>query len=126
MSILVPVRPGDPRYTTYIKKIEFQSGIVYQSGKSTTVYVTAEMWGRIAAEIEAQYSDMLLDPDRPMPRNKGAALVFGALDPKLTVANSGTDDQRQVARMNRGQPGADEFQNILRRVATAPWAEHHA
>ncbi len=101
---------GDPRTTTYIRRLERISGII---GRSTDMYVTAEHWGWIIAELDAQYSgpDALMDPTKPAPwkLHPNNPLVFGRHDPKLRVINSGTDDEKVVWLLNEAPAAVAEF-----------------
>ena len=95
--------PGHPSTTRYVQQLNLVAGLV---GRPTTLYLTAQHWGWVMAELEAQYKDALMDPTRPGPwANPKKPLQFGP----LKVVNAGTDDERAVNRMNHDTPGAIDF-----------------
>jgi hypothetical protein len=100
--------PGDPRTTMYVKKIGLIAGLV---GRETLYYVTSSHWREIAAELDAQYLDALMDPKGPIPWRVSDTFKIGP----VTVVNAGTEDQRVVNRKNADTPGAIDF--IARRDA---------
>jgi hypothetical protein len=100
--------PGDPRTTAYVKQINLIAGLIE---RPTVMYVTADHWRKIAAELDAQYLDALMDPDGPIPWRVKDEFKIGPLH----VVNAGTDDERGVNRKNRDTPGAIDF--IARRDA---------
>ncbi len=108
MTIQYLVVRGDPRTTNYIRELELKSGLIK---RSTDMYVTAEHWGWIIAELDAQYSDALMDPTKPAPwkLHPNMPLVFGRHDPKLRVINSGTDDEQVVWLLNEAPAMVAEF-----------------
>ncbi len=97
-----------PSRTQYVKQILLQSGLIKCS---TDIYVTAEHWGWIIAELDAQYSDALMDPTKPAPwkAHPNKPLQFGRHDPKLRVINSGTDDEKVVWLLNEHPAAVAEF-----------------
>lgn len=94
--------PGDPRTTQYVKQITVIEGLLE---RETVMYVTADHWRRIAAELDAQYLDALMDPTGPVPWHVSDTFKIG----RLTVVNAGTDSQREVNRKNWSTPGAIDF-----------------
>lgn len=90
---------GDPKVTKYIRQLELISGLIE---RSTVMYVTAQHWGDIIAELDAQYGDVMMDPTKPAPwkLHPNKPLRFGMHDPHLTVINSGTDDQTVCNLLN--------------------------
>lgn len=100
--------PGDPRTTMYVKQINLIAGLVE---RDSVMYVTTDHWCKIAAELDAQYLDSLMDPTRPIPWRASDTFKIG----HLTVVNAGTDDQRTVNRKNADTPGAIDF--VARREA---------
>ncbi len=98
-----------PSRTLYYKQLELISGIIKVS---TDFYVTAEHWGWIIAEFEAQYSDALMDPTKPAPwkLHPNAPFVIGVPpNPVLRVINSGTDDEHVVWLLNEAPAAVAEF-----------------
>lgn len=97
-----------PSRTQYIRQLQLISGLIRVS---TDMYVTAEHWGWIIAELDAQYSDALMDPTKPAPwkLHPNQPLEFGRKDPKLRVINSGTDDEKVVWLLNEAPAMVAEF-----------------
>jgi hypothetical protein len=97
-----------PSRTQYIRQLQVISGLIKVS---TDMYVTAEHWGWIIAELDAQYSDALMDPTKPAPwkLHPNNPLIFGRHDPKLRVINSGTDDEKVVWLLNETPAMVAEF-----------------
>lgn len=93
---------GDPRTTMYIKQISVIAGLVE---RPTVMYITADHWRKIQAELDAQYLDCLMDPKGPIPWRVSDNFKMGP----LTVVNAGTESQAAVNRMNRDTPGAVDF-----------------
>jgi hypothetical protein len=97
-----------PSRTRYMRQIQLIAGLIT---RSTDYYVTAEHWGRIIAELDAQYSDALMDPTKPAPwkPHPNEPFVFGMHDPKLRVINAGTDDEKVVWLLNEHPAAVAEF-----------------
>lgn len=100
--------PGDPRTTMYVKQLGVIAGLL---ARPSVMYITADHWQKIQAELDAQYLDALIDPKGPIPWRVSDTFKIGG----LTVVNAGTDDQRTVNRKNADTPGAIDF--IARRDA---------
>lgn len=99
--------PGHPSSTKFVKQLLLISGLI---GRSTKIYLTSKHWGMVMAELDAQYMDALVDPDGPVPWHSGGDSFAIGNDPKkLTIINSGTDDQLVVNKLNRDTPGAVDF-----------------
>ncbi len=98
-----------PSRTQYVKQILLQSGLIKCS---TDIYVTAEHWGWIIAELDAQYSDALMDPTKPAPwkAHPNNPFVVGVPpNPVLRVVNSGTNDEKVVWLLNEHPAAVAEF-----------------
>lgn len=97
-----------PSRTQYIRQLELISGLI---ARSTDMYVTAEHWGWIIDELNAQYRDALMDPTKPAPwdLHPNKPLEFGMHDPKLRVINAGTDDTQVVWMLNEAPAMVAEF-----------------
>lgn len=100
--------PGDPRTTLYVKQINLIAGLIE---RESVMYVTADHWRKIAAELDAQYLDSLMDPAGSIPWRVSDTFKIG----RLIVVNAGTEDQRAVNRKNADTPGAINF--VARREA---------
>jgi hypothetical protein len=99
--------PGDPRTTSYVKKLSTIAGLLQ---RDTVMYVTSGDWTRLTRELDAQYSDCLMDPTRPAPWNTGSEFVIHQMgDCRLTVVNAGTESQLDVNKKNQDTPGAIDF-----------------
>ena len=94
--------PGDPRTTMYVKQIMVIASVV---ARKTVMYVTAQHWRLIAAELDAQYMDSLVDPKGPIPWRISSEFRIG----KVTVVNAGTENEQTVNRMNEDTPGAVDY-----------------
>lgn len=94
--------PGDPRTTQYVKKIALIEGLLE---RPTVMYVTSSHWREIAAELDAQYMDALMDPNGPVPWRVKDEFKIG----RLTVVNACTESQREVNKKNWETPGAMDF-----------------
>ena len=99
---------GDPKTTRFIEQLQLISGLIK---RSTDMYVTAAHWGWIIAELDARYSDALMDPTKPAPwkLHPNKPLEFGRHDPKLRVINAGTDDEQVVYLLNEEPAMVAEF-----------------
>lgn len=97
-----------PSRTQYLRQLQLISGLI---SRSTDMYVTAEHWGWIIAELDAQYSDALMDPTKPAPwkLRPNEPFVFGMHDPKLRVINSGTNDEKVVWLLNEHPAAVANF-----------------
>ncbi len=100
--------PGDPRSTEFVQQLYLISGLIQAT---THYYVTAEHWGQIYAELNAQYRGQLMDPTRPAPwdANPNGPLRIGIEDPYLMVHNAGTDDEGVIYLLNEAQPQVEAF-----------------
>jgi len=94
--------PGHPSTTQYVKKLNLIAGLIE---RDTVMYVTSTHWREIAAELDAQYLDALLDPKGPIPWRVSDTFKIGG----LTVVNAGTESQAEVNRKNADTPGAVDF-----------------
>lgn len=108
MPLIVPHLTGSPLATNWIRTLEAQAAHV---SRPTTRYLTAGEWGKVAAELDAQYGDALMDPTRPAPWHSQQRFLVG----KLLVVNSGTDDRAEVNRRNREEPGAIDYKERVER-----------
>lgn len=79
--------PGDPRETHLMKDLQ---GVSALCDFPAIMYVTTTTWAALAAELRAQYSST------PTPANF-ASIRIG----KLTVVNSGSDDQEACDTANK-------------------------
>ena len=100
--------PGDPRTTQYVQQLFLISGLIEAT---THYYVTAGDWGRIVAELDAQYRPMLMDQTKPAPWDAAprGPMKIGTKDPYLMVHNAGTDDEQVVWLLNEQQPQVEAF-----------------
>lgn len=107
-----------PSRTQYVRQIQLIAGLIKVS---TDMYVTAEHWGWIIAELDAQYSGDLIDPTKPAPwkLHPNKPFVFGMHDPKLRVINAGTDDPKVVWLLNEAPAAVAEFGARRDRLRTA-------
>ena len=96
-----PYGPGDPRVTGYLRKLKLIASLIE---RSTVIYLTSTQWGLLIAELDAQYGapEDMMDPTRPPPwrLHPNRPFGIGRHDPKLTVINSGTEDERVCNMLN--------------------------
>lgn len=93
-----PVLEEDPTNTEYVLQLWTIANLIE---RNTQMYLSASQYGKVVAELRAQY-DAPTDNDPPY-------LLMGKV-PQLTVFNAGTDDEAAINRMNADTPGAIDFQ----------------
>jgi hypothetical protein len=101
--------PGDPRTTRYMDQLKIIFGLIEVT---THYYLTSADWGRIIAELDAQFGpEMMMDPSRPAPwkSDPNRPMRFGVKEPYLYVHNAGTDDEQVVYLLNEAAPMVETF-----------------
>lgn len=99
---------GDPRLTRHLEKLRLIASLIKVS---TVIWLTATDWGELIAELDAQYGDAMMDPTKPAPwkLHPNQPFTIGRYDPRLTVINSGTEDQAVCNLLNEKPAEVAEF-----------------
>ena len=94
-------------HTPEIEVLRRIAALLPQVSEPVRYFVSSTRWGRIAAELSAEYAYALRDPTNlPKPDNFDSMMIGKG----LLVVNSGTEDEEVVAFVNKAEAERVHFQ----------------